>query len=512
MPVSTLRASAAALRSALRRPEAALFAMVFVAYGYFYQAGGWNQNSRFDLTRAVVERGTLSIDAYHRNTGDKSRRDGRYYCDKAPGVSMLAVPAYAAARLLAGPRGKERPSPAFLAGAAHVSTVWAIGLPSALSVLALCMLLGALGVGLRARLALAAAYGLATLALPYSTLLYGHQLAAALTLIAFALLVRARRAGQPPGAAMLLGAGALLGASVAVEYPSALAAAAIGVYAIATVRPARRIGWLVAGGVVPGLALAAYHAAAFGGPLTLPYEFSTQPHRSMGFFMGLGVPDPDALAHILVTPYRGLFFSAPWLALAVPGAWLLWRRQGGAARGEAAVCIAIALLFVWLNASLVDWEGGWAMGPRYLVPCLPFLVVLVAGLALPRAGSPERAPRRMLVRAGWGIAAAAALYAAFLMLAGAAVKPEVPVVERRPLSRFILPRLARGELAVSTQSIDSAGAPRRGPRQAWNLGHLVGLDGLASLAPLGAAWLACGAWLVLGVRLRERMSSGTLDA
>jgi hypothetical protein len=499
------------IATALRRPEAALVAMVLTAYGYFYQAGGWNQNSRFDLTRAVVERGTLSIDAYHRNTGDKSRREGRYYCDKAPGVSMLAVPAYAAVRGLFGPGPGERPSPGFLAGAAQVSTVWAVGIPSALSVLALCLLLAALGVGLRARLALAAAYGLATLALPYSTLLYGHQLAGALTVIAFALLVRARRSGQPPGVALLFAAGALLGASVVVEYPSALAVAALTSYAAFTVRPVRRLAWLMAGGLGPALALAAYHAAAFGGPLTLPYEFSTQPHRSMGFFMGLGVPDPTALAHILVTPYRGLFFSAPWLLLAIPGAWFLWRRRGGAARAEAAVCIAIAVIFVWLNASLVDWEGGWTMGPRYLVPCLPFLVILVAGLALPTEPGAETPRRRLLVRAGWAMAAVAALYAAFLMLAGTAVKPEVPVVERRPLSRFILPQLARGQLSVSTQSIDSAGAPARGPRQAWNLGHLLGLDGLASLVPLGAAWIACGVWLVAGVRLRERTSSGTLD-
>jgi hypothetical protein len=104
------------------------------------------------------------------------------------------------------------------------------------------------------------------------------------------------------------------------------------------------------------------------------------------------------------------------------------------------------------------------------------------------------------------------------MLAGTAVKPEVPVGEKRPLSRYILPRFARGELAVSRQSIDSIGeAPARGAaearrrRAAWNLGQRAGLDGLASLAPLAIAWIACGAWLLAGVRLRERASSGKLS-
>src|SRR5919106_2551461 len=77
------------------RPEIPLFALVFGAYAYFYQAGGWNQNSRFDLTRAIVEGHTVAIDAFHHNTGDKAQRGSHWYSDKAPGLSLLAVPAYA---------------------------------------------------------------------------------------------------------------------------------------------------------------------------------------------------------------------------------------------------------------------------------------------------------------------------------------------------------------------------------------------------------------------------------
>src|SRR6266545_3264224 len=53
---------------------------LFLTYAFFYQAGGWNQNSRFDLVRAVVDRGTPAIDAYEHNTGDKARRAGHTYC------------------------------------------------------------------------------------------------------------------------------------------------------------------------------------------------------------------------------------------------------------------------------------------------------------------------------------------------------------------------------------------------------------------------------------------------
>src|ERR1700747_1172805 len=64
----------------------------FFSFIYFYEGGGWNQNSRFDLLRAIVERHTLQIDSYHENTGDKAHYKGHYYSEKAPGLVFLAVP------------------------------------------------------------------------------------------------------------------------------------------------------------------------------------------------------------------------------------------------------------------------------------------------------------------------------------------------------------------------------------------------------------------------------------
>src|SRR5437588_2781586 len=75
-----------------RQSALALFLLCFGTYAWFYQGGGWNQNSRFDLTRAIVERGTVRIDGYEQNTGDTSFSGGHYYCDKAPGVSFLCAP------------------------------------------------------------------------------------------------------------------------------------------------------------------------------------------------------------------------------------------------------------------------------------------------------------------------------------------------------------------------------------------------------------------------------------
>ena len=45
-------------------------AVILSSFIYFYEGGGWNQNSRFDLLRAIVEKHTLRIDAYRENTQD----------------------------------------------------------------------------------------------------------------------------------------------------------------------------------------------------------------------------------------------------------------------------------------------------------------------------------------------------------------------------------------------------------------------------------------------------------
>jgi hypothetical protein len=510
------------IKRRLASPSAAVFALALVTYAYFYQAGGWNQNVRFALVRALVEQHTARLDAYHGSSRDLScqapghqpcavptrpdpARDEHYYCDKAPGAQFLAVPAYAVMHLVAG---GPRPSPEYLAVTSFLVTVWSIGVPAALAVWMLYWLLAALGLRPWARAAVALAYGLGTLALPYATLYYGHQLAAALLLIGFALLVRARR--EPAATStwwrMLL-CGLALGGAVSVEYPAALAATAIGVYAAAFVRPWPRLGWLVAGAAIPALATAAYHWIVFGGPATLPYDFSIQGNRSQGWFMGLGVPAWEATKHLLFTGYRGLFYSSPWLLLALPGAVRLWRRSY---RAEVAVCVAVFALFVVLNGSLVDWNGGWAFGARYLVPAIPFLAVLAAGVLL------EPASR------GWRAASIAgglaAVISVFLMLVGTAVKPEVPdayvepprhtVRIDRPFTQFLLPSFGRGELAVNSQGIHQAESLRRGNafvgrRWAFNLGEVVGLRSKASLIPLVLLWGAGGWWLIWALRRRD---------
>ena len=467
----------------MNRPERLLFLLVFGVYAYFYQAGGWNQNSRFDLTRAVVESRSFAIDRYASNTNDTALVGLHTYSDKAPGVSLVGAVPYAVAYLVAG---SPAPSAENLAWTSWLATVFAVGLPSALAVVAFAFLLEVFGVSHGWRLGLAAAWGLATLALPYSTLYYGHQAAAALLVIAFALLARMAHDLDPRSRVRLALAGAVLGWAVVTEYPAALAGAVLGGYALRKLRRDEVL-WILVGASVPAMVLAGYHTLAFGAPWHLPYAASVQEPPHVGFF-GIAAPSATALAKLTVSPYRGLFYSAPWLALAVPGAVLMWRRG---LRAETVACVAIVGLFLWMNASLVVWYGGRALGPRHFVPAIPFLVVLVAGWLKPSAAH--------LPPLAVGIAIAAIAWSSFMMLAATAVRPEIDSGIAHPFGDYVLPKLLHGELATSDQSIDRA-LPDDG-RHAWNLGEQLGLPGIASLAPL-AAWCA-----ITTVLLRRRLSA-----
>src|SRR5579863_7045447 len=119
--------------------------VIFFSFIYFYEGGGWNQNSRFDLLRAIVERHTLQIDAYHENTQDKAHFQGHYYSDKAPGLVFLAVPFAVAARGVMRAVGVDPASPRGEFALSYIVTACAVALPTALA--SVCLFFLALRLG-----------------------------------------------------------------------------------------------------------------------------------------------------------------------------------------------------------------------------------------------------------------------------------------------------------------------------------------------------------------------------
>lgn len=142
-----------------------------------------------------------------------------------------------------------------------------------------------------------------------------------------------------------------------------------------------------------------------------------------------GMPQLDVMIKLLFSSHRGLLFTSPVLILSCLGFWLMTTRYKRHA--EISLFAAVFIGFLLMNFSFNHWDSGWSIGPRYLIPALPFL-------SLPLAVVFEKLPRTTL---------AAASLSAMIMLVATAVDPQPPTGVQNPLAHYILP-LVRGETLV----------------------------------------------------------------
>jgi hypothetical protein len=368
-----------------------------VYFGFFlprpvgFFGGGWNEKSRLALTRAIVENGTIAIDIFEKGTGDKAYYNGHYYSDKAPGLSLFAVPVYAVIY------GTER-----MFGSRRVDAIdppdvvnwWLITL---LAVSVPC----AFGAVLFDRLCLGwthsvEASSFATLALilatPYSfyaSVFVGHGLAAAMAIAVVYLVFRTHRAT----ARDLLFAGLLSGAAIAVEYPFALIAAVIAGYVVLKRRDLKGAAAFVAG-TLPGLMMLAFYlTAAFGSPFRTGYLLEARPefaeiHRAP--LLGFSLPSALAFLGITVSPFRGIFFFCPILILGLFGLWTGWRKR--LPEIPFGWLWAVVAGYPIVNAAYAVWDGGDLPLARHSLLAVPFLTL---GIALWGTGF-HSAPARWL--------------------------------------------------------------------------------------------------------------------
>lgn len=474
----------------------ALGACLFVAYAYFYQAGGWNQNSRFALVRAIVEEHALYIDHTmrfdgERVTGDVARVGGHFYSDKAPGLALVAVGPVAIAHLFV----QEPDSREGIAVLSYVATIVTAAIPGVVAALLIFYVTGALGASRGAAVFSATVCGLGSPFWGYATLLYGHVLAAACLMAAFAAAVALRAPSKAHRDSVLgLAVGAFGGWAAITEYPTAIPAAVIAMLAIAGASVSGRrvrsaVGGIIVGAVLCVAILFAFNVASFGAPLSLGYaNEETFAGMHQGLF-GITYPRPGVLFQILFGQFRGLFFLAPVLAAAPFGLLLLVRDRATRAAGLAAG--AIALYYVLFNASYYYWTGGWSLGPRHMAPALPFI-----GLGLAPLWSRAKSGLRVVL-------GAIALYGAAVALVAVSTTAQPPDTYTQPLTQLLWPNFENGRMSINWQSFVEDGLrDRREPiAHAWNLGELVGLSGRASLLPLFAIWLVIG---LVWWRFRDR--------
>jgi hypothetical protein len=370
----------------------------------------------FQTTRALWERGELAIEGIPKRTGEpKSRPDGTF--GWAPGVdgqrygffghalSVVALPLYGVGRAAiteAPPAWRHvlrsdhyymhRRSPQ--ADWPRLTVSLTNCFVTAFAVLLLVEWLRAAGYRDRVAVLTGLVYAFGTSAWPYSGTFLSEPLSAAMLLtVAWGVAQFHRLRPHPPAGAgspvpadstapataspraarhWLWMAGLVAGLSVHAHVLNLLAIPCLFAYAVLPLlrergawsrERAALTGALLLGCVGPVL-LGVTQALRFGSP------WETGRYDHYGSFV-----DPlPGLVGQLVGPGRSILLYSPALVVALFG----WRHALAHRRVAALVVLALFVARWAFVSARSDWWGGWGIGPRYLLPVVPFLLLPLA--------------------------------------------------------------------------------------------------------------------------------------
>jgi hypothetical protein len=477
---------AGAKRSTLLALAICVFAYLYV-FPYYPRINNPNENVRFYMTAALVERGEYSIDSMRQRWGwvnDAGRYGGRLYSVKAPGTSLLGVPAYSAYLQAVELFDLDFDRTRALWLCRLIATI----LPTLFFLFFFLRWLGGRARHPALRDAVFISVALGSAFYGYGLLFVSHTVSAAAAFGAFMLIYQGRRRSERRGGLGRAFVAGLLTACVTLfEYPGLVASVALAAYGLLVLPPLKRRVAFALGGVAPAAIVMHFQWRAFGSPFTPGHLYVENRALREAHYEGLyGAVGPswEAFHGLVLDAGAGLLPLTPILVLALVGFAALLLRRGE--RADAATALAVTLLTLLAICSMNNWRGGWTIGPRYLVTVIPFVAWgALEGLEMVAHRFPALA-----------FSAAAGCTGAALAASGApsAYYPHLPPEIGRPLPELLAVLIAHDY------------AP-------YNAGSLLNLYGTPSMWPLFAA--AAAALLLVFLRVgpaagRKRVLPGAL--
>jgi len=345
-----------------------LFLLVFLVFSTFcsFSRLGTNPSSRFMLTKSIVKYHQFSIteeDIKFYSGLDYATYDGKFYVDKAPGISFATVPIYVVGDLLYKV-GINLPSNDTFNyssdGNAFFLIIMFLIFVNSLAVVILFDLLQFMKFSKSASFISSMTFAFATLFWFYSTTLFSHAFTASLLVFTFYFLVRKK----------LFISGLFLGFSILVEYTIALFLPIFLLYFLLQKKNVLKNSFKFYLPVLFLLSvLAVYNYICFGSIFSLSYSYSTFKDTQ-----SFDHPVADGLYQLTISTWRGLFFYNPVLLLSIPGAILLFKKY----RNET-VLFVLTFIFYLITFSMYSYfSGGLSYGPRQIVAIIPSLILLSA--------------------------------------------------------------------------------------------------------------------------------------
>jgi hypothetical protein len=370
---------------------------------------------------------------------------------------------------------------------------------AALTVTFFFLLLTGIGISVQPALMATAMVGLGTPIFAYSGWLFSEPLSAAIFAgIAWMVFVRTREIGELDGSTVkpislptAAIAGLILGLATIIRPTNVLA---IAIFALAIVardgKAALRPAFVLCATSAIGVAiLLGHNALLFGGPFQFGYPAAAEGAKQLNRF---DTPMLTGLYGFLLSPGKSIFIFAPPVILALAGLGGLWRRD----RSLAALAVLFPLAGLFFYAKYSQWEGGYCVGPRYLVPALVLL-----GLGLGPVLADAQAGSRASIKA---IAAILLVLGAFVQVISLATSF---MEDQAPLGRYYdahwnyrLSYSLSGPIHLFDKYLQSAQPARLGLGwDRWFVFLAKGGISRATLAVLGAAMLAGLAISLLGL-------------
>lgn len=352
-------------------------ACVFAFLTTYFQAGSSSWWSRISAGKALVERGTWSIDAepWTPVSVDKILVRGKFYSDKPPTMALLVAAIYYPLYHL-GFHLQMGWSPVYalitfiLIGGSTLACLWAF-----------YRALEYAGASQSSRLIMTAALAFATLMLPWSTTFNNHSFAGAWIFIAFYLLLRSNAGPGYDALKDCLMAGAAIGLAAAADSACTLFVGGFAVYIVLSKRLRRGLLAYLAAAVLvmlPGIIISRMIAGDFR-PLILHSEFFHYPgsfwNTSKDELTGIKINDPAfacKYALLCLMGPNGFLLYDPLLFIALYYAIRLAVR-GGPFWKEAALVLLLSGTFMgyfFLNSTNFS---GHSYSIRWFVTLIPLL-------------------------------------------------------------------------------------------------------------------------------------------
>jgi hypothetical protein len=279
--------------------------------------------------------------------------------------ALLTVPWHLAARVLWTllPQGSVPADSKYLFVDAVVTSSNAAF--SALAATLAFLILGRLGIAVRTALAAAVTIALATPLFAYSAWLFSEPLVAVLMLAAALVLFTGQGHYSLRRAAL---AGLFLGAMIWIR-PSHVIAVPVFFLAVLIRDRERTASAALVLALIAGIFGSAYllrNQIYFGSALEFGYPQVVEAGKRLNSFE---TPVATGLFGFLLSPGKSVFLFASPILLAIPGVVKLAKRD----LGLAVLAGGMPLVYLLFFSRYTQWEGGFCIGPRYLVPSIALL-------------------------------------------------------------------------------------------------------------------------------------------